>query len=64
MQATDRNTLVPQDRAPAGPVPLSAELLVHVAGGLPKGGWQVAPLSGPTLQAAESGAECLPKGGW
>lgn len=46
-----------------GPVEISRELLKHVAGGSPKGGWGADSMSSPKggWAEAQSGS---PKGGW
>ncbi|HZF80571.1 MAG TPA: hypothetical protein VEZ89_12360 [Rubrivivax sp.] len=42
-----------------GPIPIDPQLLKLVAGGAPKGGWYVSPLSTPDTTDTSA-----PKGGW
>jgi hypothetical protein len=64
MNRANTNTTQAADTKPAqrplsGPTLIDPQLLKLIAGGAPKGGWCVSPLSEPA--PAEL---CAPKGGW
>lgn len=46
-------------RPAPGPTLIDPQLLKLIAGGAPKGGWTVSPLSAPTTTETSA-----PKGGW